>query len=188
MHVMKCSVVAKVAFLLNFFANVINAADVIDAQIGISTQNLIAGPSDVQTQNTLLSVTANIPPLDPLLGSISGSVSLDTGNDNFSDAVLAVGSALATTITDSLGNYIFFGLPAGLYQVNQTNVESGRLDVKDSDGENPNIIFINLSSGQNSTGNDFVDEPCRQIIVDVKEDIDNDGIGDNPFSVLFGEG
>jgi hypothetical protein len=90
MHVMKCSVVAKVAFLLNLFANVINAADVIDAQIGISTtQNLIAGPSDVQTQNTLLSVTSNISPLDPLLGSISGSVSLDTGNDNFGDAVLA---------------------------------------------------------------------------------------------------
>jgi hypothetical protein len=58
------------------------------------------------------------------------------------------------------------------------------LDVKDSDGENPSITFINLSSGQNSTGNDFVDEPCRQIIVDVKEDIDNDGIGDNPFSLV----
>ncbi|KAI2495278.1 oxidoreductase [Fragilaria crotonensis] len=186
-------VVAEVVFVLTLLTTLIDAADVINAQIGISPQSLVGGPSNAQNQNALLSVTANVAPLDPVLGSIAGNVTLDTDNDDVGDAVLAdilvllqndIGSVLATTITDSLGNYVFHNLPPGQYLVNQTNVESGLLDVKDRDGGNPNIIAVGLGSGENSTGNDFVDEPCRQIIVDVEEDTDNDGNGDKPIPLV----
>ena len=68
------------------------------------------------------------------------------------------GDVIATTLTDSMGDYVFYDLPAGTYTVTETNLGDVPLDVKDIDGGDANVISVILGGGDNSTGNDFVDE------------------------------
>lgn len=148
-----------------------------------------ATPSLKPTSSPSLSAA----PSDPFLGSISGNVSEDINNDDLGEDNLSgvpielrdrAGETVATTLTDSVGNYAFYDLPAGEYTVIETNLEDF-LDVSDIDGGDPNIIRVPLEDGENSTGNDFVDEVCRKIAGLVQEDIDNDDRGEMPIKMLL---
>ncbi|WP_284190110.1 SdrD B-like domain-containing protein, partial [Zoogloea oryzae] len=102
-----------------------------------------------------------------LPGAISGTVREDNDNNDTGDTPIAgvtvtlvnatTGLVVATTTTDVNGNYTFTGVPAGSYNVIETN-KPGYTDVGDVDGGNPNSIAVTLTPGQSSTGNDFVDE------------------------------
>jgi SdrD B-like domain len=79
----------------------------------------------------------------PGIGSISGNNSEDTDNDDTGDVsmegVFIVlknknGDVIATTLTDSMGYYVFYDLPAGTYTVTETNLVGVPSDVKDIDG------------------------------------------------------
>jgi hypothetical protein len=64
------------------------------------------------------------------------------------------GSAIATSATDSMEDFVFDDLPAGKYTVAETNLAGIPLAVKDRDG-----------SSANSTGYDFVDEKCHKVML-----------------------
>jgi protocatechuate 3,4-dioxygenase beta subunit len=126
-------------------------------------------------------------PTESGVGSISGNVSEDINNDDIGEVDLSGvvvilkdrnGVVVGTTLTDSKGDYVFYDLPAGKYTVTETNLAGVPLDVKDVDGGNPNVISITLGGGENSTGNDFIDEKCRKVTGMVMEDVDNNDTGD----------
>ena len=142
-----------------------------------------SSPSDVPTRSPSAAPT-NTP-----LGSIAGNVSEDLNNSGRGDLDLGgvtitlydeEREVVATTVTDSNGNYLFTDLPEGTYVVIETNLE-GYLDVSDVDGANDNTIGVPLARGQNVTGRDFVDERARSIGGIVLEDIDNNDSGDEPI-------
>jgi large repetitive protein len=106
------------------------------------------------------------------LGSISGSVVIDNNNDGYSttgdeplegvDIELVdevTGAIVATVKTDASGKYSFPDLAAGVYLVREkqpTNV----IDGLDGPGlgatsVSKNVLRVTLSTGLNSTGNDF---------------------------------
>ena len=131
--------------------------------------------------------------MEPGIGSISGNVSEDKNNDDVGDdnlvGVLVVlknknGTVVATTLTDSMGDYVFYDLPAGTYSVTETNLVDVPLDVKDTDGGDANVISVILGGGENSTGNDYVDEKCRKVMGFVKEDVDENTTGDAPVALV----
>ena len=72
------------------------------------------------------------------------------------------GSFVASTVTDSDGDYEFVGLPAGSYIVFEFNLD-GYDDVSDTDGPNDNRIFVDLNDGEKSPDNDFVDEKMAML-------------------------
>ncbi|MDJ0647278.1 MAG: SdrD B-like domain-containing protein [Xenococcaceae cyanobacterium MO_188.B19] len=136
--------------------------------------------------------------IDEQTGTISGEVLADTNNDDIGDAALAGvtiqlfedgnTTAIATTTTNSTGNYSFTDVEPGNYTLVETN-PSDYGDVKDSDtnadstadgaggNTDKNVISVALSAGGISTGNDFVDE--RGVIRgNVKADTNNDGDGE----------
>ena len=94
------------------------------------------------------------------------------------------GDVIATTLTDTLGDYVFYDLPAGTYTVTETNLGDVPLDVKDIDGGDANVISVILGGGENSTGNDYVDEKCRKVMGSVKEDLDDNNSGDAPVPLV----
>ncbi|MCK6373166.1 MAG: carboxypeptidase regulatory-like domain-containing protein, partial [Zoogloea sp.] len=120
-------------------------------------------------------------------GNISGTVREDLDNNNTGDAPIAgvtvalvnptTGAIIATTTTDVNGNYTFTNVPAGSYNVVETN-KAGYLDVSDKDGGNPNSISVTLTPGQSSTGNDFVDERTAAIGDKVWLDANANGVQD----------
>ena len=92
----------------------------------------------------------------PGVGSISGNVSEDKNNDDIGDDELGGcfdrsqnknGDVIATTLTDSMGDYVFYDLPAGTYTVTETNLGDVPLDVKDVDGGDANVISVILGGG-----------------------------------------
>jgi len=121
--------------------------------------------------------------VDEQLGAITGNVSLDTDNDDQGEEPIEgviitllddMGNVVATDTTDANGNYSFEGLEAGEYTV----VEM------DPDGLNsvtPNEIPVTLDPGEIDENNDFIDEPTTDVSGTVLEDIDGDGIGDEPI-------
>ncbi|MEL7079262.1 MAG: SdrD B-like domain-containing protein, partial [Cyanobacteria bacterium J06582_2] len=113
------------------------------------------------------------------LGHISGNVKSDdddngTGDTNLENVTVELldrnGDIIATTITDSDGNYEFSGVTPGNYRVKQTNL-TGYGDVT------PTVLDVTIGEGETNTGNDFVDELGR-IAGNVKSDDNNDNIGD----------
>ncbi len=127
--------------------------------------------------------------VDEQFASISGTVTEDTNNDDSGDTNLAnvtvelldnTGAVIATTTTDTNGDYSFADVLPGDYTIRQTNL-TDYLDVKDTDANNDSQISITLTAGQNSTGNDFVDEQASSISGTVTEDTDDDNNGDNPL-------
>ena len=86
--------------------------------------------------------------------------------------------------TSFSGDYVFYDLPAGTYTVTETNLGDVRLDVKDIEDGDANVISVILGGGVNSTGNDYVDEKCRKIICSVKEDIDENTTGNVPVPLV----
>ena len=92
------------------------------------------------------------------------------------------GTEIAQTVTDSAGNYVFFDLLAGNYVVVESNLP-GYIDVFDVFG-NPldNIVNVTLTGGENKTDQDFVDRLVGSISGSVKEDLNNDDVGDADLS------
>jgi uncharacterized repeat protein (TIGR01451 family) len=66
-----------------------------------------------------------------------------------------IDTLIATTTTNSFGNYSFSGLPDGIYFVQEVD-PAGSSSTADTQGSNDNIIPVTLS-GSSSTGNDFLD-------------------------------
>ena len=141
-----------------------------------------------------LSPSGTSRPTSSVLGSICGNVEEDTNNDNVGDVNLSGvrirllderNQLIAERLTDSEGKYCFTDLPEGIYTVSETNLPLIPFDVSDVEG-NPldNLIRIDLSPGQNSTGNDFVDEGCKKINGTVLEDLDNNVSGDAPINAV----
>ena len=62
------------------------------------------------------------------------------------------GATIASTVTDSNGNYAFFDLPAGSYTVFEAPL-TGFINLTPVDGKIP----VTLSGGQNVTGQNFID-------------------------------
>jgi len=117
--------------------------------------------------------------IEEQLGSISGQVRYDSDNDGNpadSDNPIAgvtielydgSGNLIASTVTDSLGNYTFAELPPGNYTVVEVN-PPGFTSTYDLDGPGNtlDIISVALSPGQNSTGNDYLDTSAPSINVE----------------------
>ena len=135
-----------------------------------SAPSVSAEPSSVPTVSPFPTNTGvpSASPSEGILGSISGTVLEDLDNNDTGDVGLAnvtitlldsTGTPVATTTTDSAGNFVFNDVPLGSYTLVETNLPN-YLDVSDTDGPNDNMISVTLSAGgvTNSTGNVFVDE------------------------------
>ena len=130
-------------------------------------------------------------------GSISGTVTEDTDDDNEGDSPLSgvlvtltdsSGIVVASTLTDSEGAYEFSDVPAGDYTVSETD-PMDLISVSDIDGSDNTDNAIDVTVGGDdpldSTGNDFVDEKPDEtgsISGTVFEDTDDDNEGDEPLS------
>jgi uncharacterized repeat protein (TIGR01451 family) len=106
-------------------------------------------------------------------GAISGTVWMDTDNDNIGDTpiegvilslvdgscnpVLDENNQPVTTVTAADGTYTFADLPAGTCGVVQTQ-PAGMISLFDQDGGNPDeILPINVLAGHTNSPNDFVE-------------------------------
>ena len=127
-------------------------------------------------------------------GTITGSVREDLDNNNTGDVPIAgvtvvlkdsAGNVVASTTTDTNGNYTFNNVPAGNYTVEETN-KPGYLDVSDKDGGNPNAIAVTLPAGGISSGNDFVDERPAALGDKVWLDKNANGVQDTGEAGLAG--
>ncbi len=129
------------------------------------------------------------------LSSIGDTVFLDEDGDGSQDAGEAGisgvtvdlldsgGNVVATTTTDSSGNYDFVGLAAGDYQVRVTDVGQVLTGLNLSAGTNPTST-INLAPGQDYDDADFPYAPSNgsgTIGSIVWNDIDGDGVRDVGF-------
>ena len=95
------------------------------------------------------------------LGSIFGNVSEDVDNDNDGhDALSGVlvtladssDSVVATTLTDSEGNYVFCDLPSGDYAVTETDPDD-LVSVSDVDGSDNTDNTVDVNIGGSSSLN-----------------------------------
>jgi uncharacterized protein (DUF2141 family) len=146
--------------------------------------------------------TSNINFVDEQPGSITGSVLIDTDNNDSGDSPLAgvtltllnaagnpvdgdpntAGVQPVTTVTAANGSYSFTALPPGTYGVRETQ-PSGYLSASDKDGGDLNEIRpITVSAGAANTANNFVEEQPGTITGSVLADIDNNDTGDSPLS------
>ena len=63
---------------------------------------------------------------------------------------------VGATMTDSKGDYLFSGLPAGVFSPTEAKL-TNYMDVSDIQGEKDSMIVVTLGVGDSSTGNGFVD-------------------------------
>ena len=103
------------------------------------------------------------PPSTAPFRTISGQVLQDVNADNVGDTPIPAvtltvidtdGIIVATTLTDTNGDFTV-EVPSGLYSVFETN-NPGVVDVSDSDGGDPNVINVDVTSSD-SAFNVFVD-------------------------------
>jgi len=133
-------------------------------------------------------------------GSIWGAVLEDTDDNGTGDSPIAgvtvilkdaTGNVVATAVTDADGKYDFLDLVPGDYTVEQTQ-PAGFDDVSDQDGSPDgdtgdsdstvdNSIAVTVDAGEADMDNDFVEELLTSIWGDVTEDLNGDGIGDDPI-------
>ena len=140
--------------------------------------------------------------IEEQLGSICGNVSEDTNNDDAGDTGLegititltdVDSGATSTTTTDENGDYCFEGLETGMYTVEEddSTLPDTYVDVNDEDesdddatdtgdngSANDDSIPVDLAPGEDDLDNDFIEEQLGTICGVVKEDLDNDDIGD----------
>ena len=118
---------------------------------------------------------------------------MDNDNDGVGDVNLAgvpikllgsSGAVVATTVTDSSGNYFLSALPVSTYSVRETNLVSTPHDVFDADGGSDlNMISVTIGGVNplDSIGNNFVDKPSRTITGVVLKANDSDNTGEDPI-------
>ena len=91
-------------------------------------------------------------------------------------------SIIATTLTDSKGEYIFRNVEPGDYSVRERNPSSHPLNVSDydtlSDGDDTDdetavddLVGVSLKPGENDDGNDFVDSNKGSISGGVTDEV-----------------
>jgi protocatechuate 3,4-dioxygenase beta subunit len=140
-------------------------------------------------------------------GSISGSVLADNDNDGLGDSgiegvVLTLLDAAGAPVdnpnlagvqayvvsTTSTGSYSFTGISAGHYRISESQ-PAGYLEDSDADGGDPSLIGnvtpITLVGGAAVTGRNFVEEQAAAITGFVRNDTDNDGIGDAGLAITL---
>ena len=131
-------------------------------------ENVASVTAKDDTTTVTVTVTATDSVATPIsLATISGNVKLDTDADGIGNVGIAgvridlfdeIGVLLNETVTDASGNFAFVNIPAGNYRVREESMP-GYIDVKDTDGGDPNEIFVgNVIGGTDRVGNDFVDE------------------------------
>ncbi len=126
-----------------------------------------------------------------LLGYIKGQVRMDADDDGvLADPDASIpgvvinlldadnGNAiLATTTTDSSGNYEFLGLSAGNYIVEEID-PADHLSTNDIVAPNDNEVAVTLGNGGSSVGNDFIDTHLSSLGDYVWFDMNQNGIQD----------
>ena len=135
---------------------------------------------------------------DQLNGTISGQVLEDTdgdtsGNTGIGGVTVTLkdsnGDTVATTVTDSSGDYSFSDVVPGDYTVEQTdltgyssiNDEDSTVDGTADDAPNSsttdNILAVTLLAGETDNGNDFIDAQNASISGTVKDSNGNGLLG-----------
>jgi len=103
---------------------------------------------------------------DEVARTISGVVLEDTINNNVGDKPIGGviielhfpnGTFIASTTTDSNGAFNFEGIFPGVYTVVE-KTPVGFVDVGDSDGGDPNVLTIDVTSGNKTSDNYFTDK------------------------------
>ena len=133
-------------------------------------------------------------------GSIRGTVTKDTNNDNVGDSPLAnvtinlkdlAGNILATDVTDASGNYEFLNVAPGQYTImevqptgyNSVSDVDATPDPDGNDGSTPNdMIPVTVTAGENDNDNNLVEEQTGSIRGTVTKDTNNDNVGDSPLA------
>ena len=136
------------------------------------------------------------------LGSILGTVLLDSNNDNagdipFSDIVIILEDATGTEVirdtTNVGGNFEFSGVEPGDYTLVQID-SLGYQDVSDedatpdpdgADGLVDDMIPVTLAAGEVDADNEFIEEQLGGISGSVMSDTDNDDLGDTPIENIL---
>ncbi|MBK9743571.1 MAG: carboxypeptidase regulatory-like domain-containing protein [Saprospiraceae bacterium] len=133
-------------------------------------------------------------------GSIRGTVTKDTNNDNVGDTPLAnvtinlkdlAGNIVATDVTDASGNYEFLNVAPGQYTImevqptgyNSVSDVDATPDPDGNDGATPNdMIPVTVTAGEADNDNNLVEEQTANIRGNVTADTNNDNIGDSPLA------
>jgi len=87
------------------------------------------------------------------------------------------GVVVQTTTTTTGGAYSFTSVPPGTYVVVETD-PPGYLSTADVASANDNRIPLNLTGGQNSTGNNFLDTQLGSVAGSVWTDANGNGVKD----------
>jgi len=139
--------------------------------------------------------------LDTQLADISGQVRQDlNGDGNLADPDPGItnvtvilftdpnadgdpsdGVAIATNITDSVGNYLFENVSTGYYVIVQIDLPE-YFSTADSEGANDNQIAVSMPGGSHSSGHVFLDSRYLYISGQVRRDVDGDGDLSDPDS------
>ena len=102
------------------------------------------------------------------------------------DGTCVLGSTCPTSVTNSSGYYLFYGVNPGSYWIFENDLP-GYSSTADADGVNDNQILITVISGVNNEGNDFLDtNEAADIYGQVRDDSDGDGNPGDKDSGLAG--
>ena len=122
---------------------------------------------------------------DPALAGVSVSLYADPqGNGDLSGS----GDPIATAITDDQGNYLFEGIYPGLYVIVETDPADYNSTADSGlDGQNNNRIPVIIFSGNDVTGQNFLDsKPFASLTGQVQNDTDGDGDTTDPDNGVAG--
>ncbi|HMP71904.1 MAG TPA: C25 family cysteine peptidase, partial [Kiritimatiellia bacterium] len=157
--------------------------------VGIETNTVVASPST--TNGVPLPPQTSSVPHEAQTQAITGSVFEDANaNGIFDPEDLTNGLAgvtinlydaqtnlIASTLTDSTGFYAFTNLLPGVYIIEEID-PPGYFSTADTDPPNDNLITVTLTSGEDSTGNDFLDARFAAVGDFVWRDFNDNGIQD----------
>ena len=146
-----------------------------------ANDNIVTGtvaPGGVQAMNDFI---------DQQPATVSGTVEEDTDGDGVADqpipgvtiVITDSTGAMQTTTTDANGDYIFTVAP-GPFTITETD-PAGFDSVSDVDGPNDNTITGTVPPGGSTPDQDFLDEQPATVSGTVREDINNDDIGEDPI-------
>ena len=141
-------------------------------------------PEDEEVTSTDTAVVDVIEESSPTTGTIIGQVrfdddvdgDLDDADPGISNVVIVLiqdGIPVATTRTDSVGEYRFEEVPPGDYQVVEQDPENHHSSA-DSDSTNDNTVHVTVEAGETEEA-EFLDVALYKIEGQVREDTDGDG-------------
>lgn len=186
-------------------------ANVTSSVPGLYVNTIASGALQTQAGSNALPATATL--AISTAASISGTVYRDDDNDGVHDAgerglagetielLDAGGNVVATTTTDSLGNYAFVELPDGSYSLRQPGQPAGTLNGRSTvgtgagsagtasdTGSTPSqFTGITLVAGQNARDYNFGEILPSSLAGSVFLDRDNNGTRQSTDSALAGQ-